>query len=220
MRNYKKSYDFEFGDFPLLILAAIISLSTCASPASAQTRQRISPELALARICVSEAGWECFESGDGYAIHEVLLRGSERHDISYVSYARAYSGRAVGSKPYIGQRVWIPFLVESGDEPHNWRVPLLRRQGGVTRVINPPPWSQYRARWLAVLEYARRVVRMSLSDISEWGHCAEEVHDWGGSMDRDRARRLGLIEVSCGGTQNFFYRRPSIARDVTTVAEP
>lgn len=219
MRNYKKSYDFEWGDFPLLILAALVSLSTCASPASAQ-RQRISPELALARICVSEAGWDCFETGDGYAIHEVILRGSTRHDISYTSYARAYSGRAVGSKPYIGQRTWIPFLVENGDEPRNWRTPLYRTQGGAVRVLGPPPWSQYRARWLAVLEHARRVVRLSLSDIQDWGRCGQEVHDWGGSMDRDRARRLGLIEVECGETQNYFYRRPSIAIGVSIITEP
>lgn len=165
--------------------------------------------LLLARICVSEAGWDCFESGDGYAIHEVLLRGAERHAMRYETFARSYSPRATGMAPS-RLRPWVAGLRADGGEPYSWpRVTTRPIPGGLVRVEPHPPWVSYRARWLAVLERAREVVSWRLDDVDEWGLCDGPVHDWGGTMDRARATRLGLLDVDCGGTSNDFYARPS-----------
>jgi hypothetical protein len=184
-----------------------------AAPAAGQRRVRLSPALALARICVSEAGWECWDTGDGVAIHEVLLRGAERHAMTYSTFARTYSPRAVGDRP--GRlRPWIGSLNEAGDAPFSWpRITTHRRRDGMVAVEPHPPWSAYRERWLAVLAQAREVIGWTLDDVDEWGLCEGEVHDWGGAMDRARAERIGLIPIDCGETRNDFYARPSLVQD-------
>jgi hypothetical protein len=165
--------------------------------------------LLLARICVSEAGWECWETGDGYAIHEVLLRGAERHEMRYETFARSYSPRATGMAPS-RLRPWVSGLRADGGEPGSWpRIVTRPGRDGMVRVEPHPPWASYRTRWLAVLSRAREVVSWRLDDVDEWSVCEGDVHDWGGSMDRDRATRLGLLDVDCGETSNDFYARPS-----------
>jgi len=165
--------------------------------------------LLLARICVSEAGWECFETGDGYAIHEVLLRGAERHAMRYETFARSYSPRATGMAPS-RLRPWVAGLRADGGEPYSWpRVTTRPIPGGLVRVEPHPPWVSYRARWLAVLDRAREVVSWRLDDVDEWSICEGEVHDWGGEVDEARAHRIGLVPVGCGETANTFYCRPS-----------
>ena len=202
------------------LLALLLLLLLPLASASGQRAARLSPALALARICVSEAGWDCFETLDGLAIHEVLLRGAERHAMTYSTFARTYSPRAVGDRP--GRlRPWIGGLREDGGEPYSWpRITTRPISGGLIRVEPHPPWSSYRERWLAVLAQAREVVAdYALSDVDEWSPCDSEVHDWGGAMDRLRAERLGLIEVDCGDTANDFYARPS-QLDVEPEPEP
>lgn len=197
----------------LLTVSSVLLLAVCLfGRAAGQAGPRISPHLALARICVSEAGWTCFETGDGVAIHEVLLRGALRHGMRYGTFAATYSPRATGVEAS-RLRPWIGSLREDGDTPYSWpRIISRTRRDGTVAVEPHPPWSHYRDRWLAVLERAREVVRLSLGDVDEWGVCAQPVHDWGGAMDRDRARRIGLIEIECGDTSNDFYARPSLAR--------
>ena len=175
----------------------------------------LSPALALARICVSEANWECFTRGDGLAIHEVLLRGAERHGMSYVSFARAYSGRVVGDRVPTGERGrWLRELSPDGSAPPSWPRHTFTHRAGVVDIHPAVPWSHYRADWLAVYARAQEVVRnFSLSNIDEWGVCEAPVHDWGGSMDRLRAERLRLIEIECGETANDFYARPSLVAE-------
>lgn len=178
----------------LLLLAAVVLATALPSPARAE--ERLTPALALARICVSEAGWECFDTGDGLGIHEVLLRGAERHGIRYVSYARAYSSRATG-RVESRHRPWVGHLRTDAREPDRW----------------PPfphaPWRSFRARWRRVLAEAERVVATyDLENLGEWGVCLDTAEDWGGPCDDDRAERLGLILVECGETENRFYKRP------------
>ena len=194
-------------------ITAALFIGTILTTSVAQGQSRISPALALARICVSEANWTCFETGDGLAIHEVILRGAERHGMSYVAYAASYSGRVVGSRvPSTERGRWIREMSESGDTPASWPTQSFTTgRDGVVHVHRATPWSHYREQWLAVLARAREVVReYELSNLTDWGVCSSPVHDWGGSMDRDRAERLRLIEVECGGTRNDFYARPSL----------
>lgn len=164
--------------------------------------QRIDPSLALARICVSEAGWDCFNTGDGIAIHEVLLRGAERNQVRYTTFARAYAGRVMGARPHQQPRLmWVMGLRKDGAEPQHWPEPPHAS------------WGVYRQRWLTVSERATEVSAWTLEDIGEWGVCMDAVHDWGGVMDRARAERIGLIPVNCEGTSNDFYARPSLVSD-------
>jgi hypothetical protein len=181
-----------------------------------QSQPALSPHLVLARLCVSEAGWDCFERGDGYAIHEVLLRGARRQGVGYTFFARAYAQRLFGARPHDSARLsWVSQLDERGSTPPSWPRVIASHNGA--HVVPHPSWATFRSRWLAVLERAREVVTWSLDDIDEWGVCDGAVHDWGGWMDRDRARRLGLIKVECGvdeaGTRNDFYARPSLLRE-------
>ena len=184
-----------------------------ASSVQGQERERLSPALALARICVSEAGWTCWDTGDGLGIHEVILRGAARHGMSYSGFARSYSSAAGRERLHLSERMrWIREMNEHGDAPASWPTQrFVRSRDGSVRVLPAIPWSHYRDRWMAVLDRAREVVqRYELDNISVWGICHSAVHDWGGSMDRERANRIGLIEVECGGTRNDFYARPSL----------
>jgi hypothetical protein len=199
-------------------VAIVLALGCLAATTlSAQVREpaRITPALALARICVSEAGWACFETGDGMGIHEVILRGAARHRMSYAGFARSYSSAAGRERAHLTTRMrWVRELNERGEAPPSWPTQHHVRRRGVIEVRPSPPWSRYREPWLAVLARARNVVRAySLNNIESWGVCQSAVHDWGGSMDRARAERLRLIEVECGDTRNDFYARPSLVRE-------
>jgi hypothetical protein len=198
----------------LIVIAAVVFSCVLGGFAQAQDGARLTPALALARLCVSEAGWDCFERGDGLAIHEVILRGADRQGMRYETFARSYARRLFGARPHDVARLrWVGEMNAAGDAPRSWPSITMRRRGGVTAVEAHAPWSTYRARWLAVFSRAQEVVtEMTLDDVDEWGICDRAVHDWGGWMDRDRAARIGLVEVACGvdpdGTRNDFYCRP------------
>ncbi len=198
------------------VLAALIlgtALALVPSVSQGQDHRSISPALALARICVSEANWDCFTTGDGYAIHEVLLRGSNRLHTSYVGFARAYAGATLGNRPYTAtsNRQWVAELAEDGSAPAHWpNTPRLSGARGQTvRMVPAVPWTRYRSSWLAVLAKAREVVRLTLDNVREWSPCESIAEDWGGDCDLARSQRLGMIPVVCSGTKNYFYIRPN-----------
>lgn len=180
---------------------------------------RLTAEVALARLCISEAGWECFDTGDGLGIHEVILRGAEHQDVRYETYARAYARRLFGARPHDVARLrWVGQLTPECTEPEAWPETMTHRnRDGSVEVRPHAPWRSYRARCLAVFERAREVVaEMTLDDVDGWTVCDSGVHDWGGFLDEARARRIGLVPVDCGitdeGTRNTFYCRPGMAR--------
>lgn len=177
--------------------ATMGALLALAVPADAQ---HVPDYLMLARICVHEAGWEA--EADCAAIHQVLTAGAEREDLSYRTYAHNYSGRALRGET---SRSWVANLREDGREPEGWPETTIVREGDAVRVAPHAPWSMYRDRWLRTIELARRVIAGEIT-----ASCVEPVHDWGGRVDRGRARRLGLIEVECGETRNDFYARPAL----------
>lgn len=167
--------------------------------------------LLLARICVSEAGWTCWDTNDGVAIHEVLLRGARRNGLSWRSFARSYASRATGAEPTTHPRLsWIAELDASGRAPASWpTMSSTVRRDGTVAVRPHPPWSRYREQWLAILSRAREVIRLTLETSAEWSVCDTGPEHWGGVVDRERARRLRLVPVSCGETVNDFYVRPA-----------
>lgn len=194
-----------------IILVLLLGTAALFPASAAHGQSRPDPALLLARICVSEAGWDCFDTKDGLGIHEVLLRGDARHGISYGAFARAYSKAAGRGGDNVRERTrWIREMNERGEQPPSWPAQRYVRNGDTVRIHPGLPWSQYRASWLAVLERAKEVVRRyELDNISVWGVCASPVDDWGGQMDHARAMRNGLREVECGETSNNFYARPN-----------
>lgn len=213
-----------------ILVGCALAASLAVEPAASQEpRNPLTPATALARLCVSEANWTCFDTGDGFAIHEVILRGAARQGIRYTSFARAYAGRLFGARPHDVPRLrWIGQMNAAGDEPRDWPTTVTRRRRGVVTVEPHATWATFRSRWLAVLQQANEVVaEMTLDDVDEWGRCERSVHDWGGWMDRARAERIGLVAVDCDmttlttneagevvevlvETANDFYCRPSI----------
>lgn len=221
----KKSEGILYG----CIIAA--SLATHEPAASQETRNALTPAIALARLCISEADWECFETGDGIAIHEVISRGAAHQGIRYQSYARAYAGRLFGARPHDIPRLrWIGQLTPACTEPEAWPETITHRNRDGSVTVRPHArWVTFRSRCLAVFARAAEVVvEMTHDDIDEWAICERPVHDWGGWMDRARAARIGLVEVSCdtftsttneqtgeveevrAETANDFYCRPSL----------
>lgn len=187
-------------------MGALLALA-CPAPADAQ---HVPDYLMLARICVHEAGWEA--EADCAAIHEVLMAGAEREDLSYRTYAYNYAGRALRGET---SRAWVANLRADGREPEGWPETTIVREGDLVSVAAHAPWSMYRERWLRTIELARRVLSGEVR-----AQCAEPVHDWGGRVDRGRARRLGLVEVDCGETRNDFYARPALRVDAPVAEVP
>lgn len=195
------------------LLILFLALMTLVSAATSSAQSRLTPEVALMRLCISEAGWECIDTGDGLAIHEVISRGSLRQEVSYTSFARAYAGRLLGSRPHSVSRLrWVGQLDARCREPHDWpRVVTTRGRDGTVQVRPHAPWGAFVERCRAVMAWAQEAIQAyPVATVDTWGPCAQAVHDWGGAMDRERARRLGLVRVSCGDTRNDFYARPSL----------
>lgn len=181
----------------VLVMMAAWALLTCS--AEGQITRRTSDMEALARLTVHEAGWE--DRGDMEAIFAVLQTGAEREGMSWRSFARLYSRRLHAGTV---TRRWAGELTENCAEPPSWPRVAVARDGSVTTHA---PWSAFRARCVEVMERAREVLSGERSD-----GCVERPDDWGGRVDRARARRLGLIRVECARgdveTVNDFYRRP------------
>lgn len=210
-----------------LLLVAIITISLmvfilrgCEGIEAVAQDNPLTPAVALGRLCISEAGWECWDTGDGLAIHEVILRGADQQDLRYTSFARSYARRLFGARPHDVQRLrWVGQLTPACAEPEAWPQTTTVRRGDIISVVPHAPWSAYRARCLSVFERAREVAsEMTLDDADEWAICERPVHDWGGWMDRARAERIGLVPVSCGAdTRNDFYCRPSLDPDCVEI---
>lgn len=208
----------------LSAVIVVLSVVSALVPVRAQTTDHLppmTPVLALAALSWSESGlvsrieaedgtvtWENDE--DMRAIHAVLLRGSERERVGYLSFARMYARGVVGRARPIERR-WLWGLDPSGAEPIGWPSHHWRRRGDRLEREEHAPWSAFRARWLAHYAHAQEVQRLRLDTWAEWGPCEAIPDDWGGAMDRARAERLRLIPVECGPTDNDFYIRPSSA---------
>lgn len=192
-----------------LALILFASVATGQDTSSDERRTRITPQLALALLTVSEEGWlDCDESDCNdapmRAVHAVIANGAERQGLRYVTYAASYARGLIGRQRLI-QRPWLWGLRPDGRQPDAWPTEVSVRG----RVVRHAPWSAYRERWLRTYERAGAVVQLSLEDWRTWVPCDRIPDDWGGSMDRARAERLGLVEVACEGTRNSFYVRPS-----------
>lgn len=197
----------------IYVFVVFLVFSFVSAPVAAQ--QRITPQLALARICASEVGMngdidrtlsECA------AIYAVLTGRAERTGMSFMTMARAYSS-SVFDTTRRDQRMYIPHLRPDGREPHGWPTQIsVRRRDGTVRITDHAPWSAYRERWLALYEGAGRIVRGEVTSA-----CSEAPDHWGmshaWSVDMQRAERAGWTRMDCGDTRNAFWRVPRSESD-------
>lgn len=213
MRTNKHKRELDLGDYLLLGVVTAISLATCAPVSSAQTR--ITDQLALARICASEAGLPERRQEGGWrftddcaAIYRAISFGAEHTGMRWQGFARAYSGR-VFDQTLTTPRAWVAHLAPDGSEPRNWPTQrFVAQRDGTSRVLPHAPWSAYREAWLALYQHAGEVIAGRAI-----APCEGPVSDWGGAMDHERAVRIGLIPVVCGTTLNEFWLRPSWSQD-------
>jgi len=145
--------------------------------------------LVLARICVSEAGWE--GERDCQGIFQVL-RNVRRNNETFMGIMRRAS-RVVSE-------MWEPTTTR-----HRWLV-NLDLEG--TRPDGFPPeldWERhYRHRWMKVIDYARALIEGKVYARP----CRGAVIAWGGAMDDYLALRRNLVRANCGDTENTFWKRP------------
>jgi hypothetical protein len=206
MRKYLSSRDAA----GLWILSMAFFLGYCAgsSRAAAQELELVpivlTPELALARICASEADIQITD--DCAAIHQVLVRGARTRHIDFVTYAVMYADSVFDGS---GSRPWLMELDEEGSRPSRWPRMTHRRVGGHIEVRPNTSWEgTYRARWLRLLGHARRIVAGHVRSA-----CVLPPDHWGSPTlysDRhraDRAMAQGVwVQIACGDTRNSFYR--------------
>ena len=169
---------------PLVIVAAVALAPSTASAHLDVARA----ELALARVCISEIGWEPGE--ECAAIHAVIVDRAERMGIPYMQALCAYASRSC-SPGRTDARRWIAHLDASLERPDGWPASL--------------PWSRYRERWAAALDLAGHVLGGRVTS-----PCELAPHHWGmpHGIDLERARLAGWERVSCPGARNAYWRDP------------
>jgi hypothetical protein len=172
----------------LAALAAVVLLGPVKTHASSAT---YSPEaIALARVCVSEAGWTY--DGDCAAIHAVLRFHSIRRDLSFLQFARRYSDRVFDRRRSDSRR-WIAWLSPTFEQPRGWP----------RRVLT---WERGAELWRERLEHAEEIVRGEVEP-----ECDRPPHHWGARYGVDKSRAERAIEAgrwrmaNCGRTRNAFY---------------
>lgn len=179
----------------LLLVAAIVAASLLvAAPASAQTCPRRDDALVLAILSVHEAGWEA--EADMRGIHAALRAIAARLEVSYATAACVHSGRALRGET---DRPWVSELDERARTPRTWPTSATRCREGECVVGRHPPFGAYRARWLATLELARRVVLEEPA-----APCLPAT--WGSREDVRAGEANGRtwVDVACGETRNRF----------------
>jgi len=194
------------GDVPLYALVVAIVLSTlagldrCGGPAPALSQERVSDQLALARVGASECGLASCTPDELAAIAAVLR--ARCPECRLATIARQYSARVFDRARRDG-RAWVAHLEPDGREPSFWPREVLVRG----ELRSHAPWGAYRQRWLDLYELAGRVVEGEVAaqcEADHWG-CPEGTF---GCEDHERALRAGWQLVDCGETRNEFWRIP------------
>jgi hypothetical protein len=164
-----------------MIGAAMIASTVATASLADERTQRDIDATAIARVCLSEAGWDITDDCAG--IVSVLRNRQTALRMRTISgTAAAYSTRAF-AKDRVGRRAWIPWVADTDDAPPHWPSNVS--------------WPVHRDKWNALVEHAHELLdRPSL--------CAD-AHHWGGAMDTWRAERAGWSQVPCGNTRNLFW---------------
>lgn len=162
-------------------IALLVCLAAVPATAAAQ-----GPALALARVCVSEAGWQSVQSGDCAAIAHVLRRRSSVGRVTRGIVCQ-YSPRSCNKRRRV--RRWIAHLRPDMRRPDYWP--------------RGSSWARRRPAWRETLAHAARLVRGERLD-----RCRRPPDHWGARWFTVNARRYGWERVQCGPTLNAYWRIP------------
>lgn len=175
------------------IAGAALIAAMVVPPVLADSRVRMDQRerdvMALARVCLSEAGWE---PGDDCAGILAVLRSRQATlgTRSLASMAHTYSGK-VFRRDRTDARAWIAWVEDSESVPKHWPMNVS--------------WPAHREKWAAIVELAGVL-------IDQPSEC--DADHWGGRFAADMARPLreGWIEVDCSRgdepTRNAFWTVP------------
>lgn len=136
----------------------------------------------LARVCVSEAGWNI--TPDCAGILSALRNRADKVGTSLPSMMRAYS-RNVFNIARSDRRRWLAHLDSRGTKPEGWPAHVS--------------WDVHRPKWQAMIVHAREL----LADDSHY----PTAEHWGmtSGPDLERALRAGWIRVHIEGARNAFW---------------
>lgn len=148
-------------------------------------------QLALAKICVSESGFQV-RSNDCTLIYHVLRRRSSTGEVT-MGIMRAYAKKTFDEKRKDSRR-WITHLNHTFTEPHGW----------VENVTIP--WANRRDGYEEVYTHAGMLLRTRPSTAP----CGVKVSHWGArGFRRELHLKQGWELVRCGNTHNDFWYVPN-----------
>lgn len=156
------------------------------------TREQL--ELAVAQVCVNEAGFWRFEDCD--LIWQTTARFAS--DEARLRWLRTHSCRVLGQeycrrpRPCEAGRncVWAQHLTWSDTPPVNWPADVVFPTG----------------RWRRLRAHVRELVRGTGRETPS-APCAGQPVTWGGTMDAAQALANGYVALECGRTRNTGYGR-------------
>ena len=146
-------------------------------------------QLALARICVSEAGFQ-IRTRDCELIYHVLRSRSRSGELT-IGIMRAYASKSFDRLRTDSHR-WVAYLNHTFSEPRGW---------DETTSI---PWSRRRDAFRDVYERAGQLIRERPVN-----PCPDRLDHWGAPHFRRRQHlQNGWKIVECGETLNTFWSLP------------
>lgn len=165
------------------------SLDNPVVPAEPEIIPRRDIQLALARICVSEAGFQV-RTNDCTLIYHALRTRSDTGEIT-TSIMRAYAPRSFNLNRTDNHR-WVAHLRSDFREPRGWRETVSI------------PWSTRREGFQQVYEHVGMLLRTHPEN-----PCGIRIDHWGARyFRRNRHIRNGWTPIQCGETLNQFWSLP------------
>jgi hypothetical protein len=165
------------------------SLDIPVVPAEPEIMPRRDMQLALARICVSEAGFQV-RTNDCTMIYHALRTRSNTGEIT-IGIMRAYAPRSFNMSRTDNHR-WVAHLRSDFREPRGWRETVSI------------PWSTRREGFQQVYEHAGMLLRTHPEN-----PCGIRIDHWGARyFRRNRHIRNGWTPITCGETLNQFWSLP------------
>jgi hypothetical protein len=181
-------------------------------PEPAHAQERVTPQLALARVCASEIGLREPHPRECAAIHQMLLRrAATAYRGSSFEYAAARYSASVFNLERRDTRAYVAHLRPDGREPEGWpESVMVRQRDGTVLVRRHAPWHAFRERWLELYETAGLIIAGEIPSA-----CPEAPDHWGmrSGIDLERALSAGWTEIACTRadgtpTRNAFWRIP------------
>lgn len=164
-----------FGFFFLLV-----SMHTCSSEASPGKRPDVG--LWLARSCAGEAGFDSGLTGECAAIMHLYLKRTKVSGFNMLKVVKKYSA-AVKARPN-HPRKWILKLSRDLKKPKGWN--------------ERTRWLAVRSLWMELLWYCDDFLAGKVPDP------LPKADHYGGSPDRDRARRAGWFKLKTDFRNDFW----------------